>query len=154
MPICARLLMLSSLSTPSLAFSFEGIFSIGEIYISLGDKICSRHSHRPNFCIVSYTAVSSAGLHNFAGSEIAGEAAAALAAASLSGASPGNTYVSTAQQLYTFATGPAKGSYMNTSSLGIQIHAALYPSTVRAPLLPSRPSPAMPWQPCLGKWFC
>lgn len=63
------------------------------------------------------------------GSEIAGEAAAALSAASLSGASPTSDYLTTAKQLYTFATGPAKGSYMNTSSLGIQIHAALYPST-------------------------
>ena len=65
-----------------------------------------------------------------AGSEIAGEAAAALAAASLSRASPTSDYLTPAAQLYTFATGPAKGSYMNTSSLGIQIHAALYPSTV------------------------
>lgn len=62
------------------------------------------------------------------GSEIAGEAAAALAAAQLSKASPTTDYLTPAEQLYTFATGPAKGSYMNTTSPGIQIHAALYPS--------------------------
>lgn len=63
------------------------------------------------------------------GSEIAAEAAAGLAAAHLSNASAGDDYLTSATQLYTFATGPAKGSYMNTSSLGVQIHAALYPST-------------------------
>ena len=65
------------------------------------------------------------------GSEIAGEAAAALAAATLARANPDADYLTPAKQLYSFATGPAKGSYMNTNSLGIQIHAALYPSTVR-----------------------
>ena len=64
------------------------------------------------------------------GSEIAGEAAAALAAATLAGASPTTDYLTPAQQLYSFATGPAMGSYANTNSLGIQIHSALYPSTV------------------------
>lgn len=74
-----------------------------------------------------------------AGSEIAGEAAAALAAAHLSNASAGDDYLTPAAQLYSFATGPAKGSYMNTSSLGVQIHAALYPSTV-FPRLSQAPS--------------
>lgn len=65
-----------------------------------------------------------------AGSEIAGEAAAALAAATLAKASPTSDYLTVAKQLYALATGPGKGSYMNTTSAGIQIHAALYPSTV------------------------